>query len=79
MLSRIGLPLSQVSAIARSVRLASIRSAILSRMPDRSVAEVLPHASAAPWPASRASSMSSAVERAISQKTCPVTGVTFSK
>ena len=69
MVSRTGLPLSHVSATARSSRLASMRSAILSRMPDRSATLVRPQASAAPWAASRASSMSSALERAISQKT----------
>ena len=37
MVSRIGLPLSQVSAVARSSRFSSMRSAILLRMRARSV------------------------------------------
>ena len=45
----------------------------------RSAALVLPHAGAALWAASRASSTSSAVERAISVKISPVTGEGFSK
>src|SRR5690606_40676723 len=77
--SRTALPLSQVSATASFSRLASIRSAILSRMLERSVGDVLPQAGAALWAASSASSMSSALERGISQKTSPVTGVIFSR
>ena len=57
----------------------SIRSAILFRMFARSATEVLPQAGAAAWAASRASSMSSAVDAAISQKVWPVTGEGFSK
>jgi hypothetical protein len=74
-----GLPLSQLSAIAISSRLASMRSAILSRMLARSVTDVLPHAGAAAQAASRASSMSSEVPRATSVKAWPVIGVGFSK
>ena len=77
--SRIGLPLSHVSATARASRFASMRSAIFSRMFERSVTVVLPHASAALCAASSASSTSAALPRATSQNTCPVTGVTFSK
>ena len=46
-----------------------MRSAILFRMFARSVIDVRPHAGAAAWAASSASSMSSAVPRAMSQKT----------
>ena len=56
-----------------------MRSAILFRMLARSVALVLPQACLAPCAASSAVSMSSAVLRAISVKTLPVTGVMFSK
>ena len=56
-------------------RLASIRSAILFRMIGTArSALVLPQASLAACAASRASSMSSAVERATSQNGLPVTG-----
>ncbi len=56
-----------------------MRSATLLRMLARSVTEVLPQAGAAAWAASRASSMSSAVPRATSQNTLPLTGEGFSK
>ena len=77
--SRTGLPLSQVSPTASISRFASMRSAILLRMFARSAGAVLPHAGAAASAASNASSMSSAVPRAISQNTLPVTGDGFSK
>ena len=77
--SRQALPLSHASAMAIFSRLASIRSAILFRMLARSAGEVLPQAGAAPCAASSASSMSSAVPRAISVNGWPVTGVRFSK
>ncbi len=56
-----------------------MRSAILFRITARSATDVFPQAGAAAWAASRASSTSSAVERATSVKTWPVTGVGFSK
>jgi hypothetical protein len=79
MVSRIGLPLSQDSARATFSRFASIRSAIRLSTLARSFAAILPQPGAARCAASRASSMSSPVLRATSQKTLPVTGVTFSK
>ncbi len=72
--SRIGLPLSQVSASGESSRFSSMRSAILFRILARSAGEVLPQASLALCAASSASSMSSACERAISQTVLPVIG-----
>ena len=77
--SRTGLPLSQVSATASISRFCSMRSAILFNTIARSVGDVAPQAALAAWAASSALSMSSAVERGISQKVRPVTGVTFSK
>lgn len=77
--SRTGLPLSHVSATASISRFCSIRSAILLRMFARAVGEVRPQESRAAWAASSAFSMSSAVERATSQKGLPVTGLMFSK
>jgi len=77
--SRTGLPLSQVSATASASRCCSIRSAMRSRMFDRSVGEVRPHPGAAPCAASRARSTSSAVPRATSVNVWPVTGVALSK
>ena len=56
-----------------------MRSAILFRMTARSAADVRPQAGAAAWAASSASSMSSAVLRAISQNGLPLTGDGFSK
>ncbi len=56
-----------------------MRSAIFMMMSERSPADILPQAGAAAWAASRASSMSSAVLRATSQKGLPLTGETFSK
>ena len=77
--SRIGLPLSQVSASAMRSRFSSIRSAILFRMRARSPAEVRPQASLAACAASSAFSTSCASERATSQMTRPVIGEVFSK
>ena len=77
--SRIGLPLSQVSAVASISRLASMRSAILLRMLARSAGLVRPQASLAAWAASSAGSMSAASERAISQTGWPVIGEMLSK
>ena len=62
--SRTALPLSHVSATANISRFCSIRSAIFNKIFDRSVADVLPHASFAAWAASKASSISSSVDRA---------------
>ena len=56
-----------------------MRSAILLRITARSATDVLPQAGAAAWAASSAASMSSAVPRATSVKTLPLTGETFSK
>lgn len=56
-----------------------MRSAMRFRMRARSATDVLPQAGAALWAASSASSMSSAVPRATSQKGLPVTGEMFSK
>ena len=64
MVSRIGLPLSIVSAVASNSRLASKRSAILSNKLARSPGAVRPHLSAAACAASNASSTSSSLERA---------------
>ncbi len=77
--SRTGLPFSQLSATARGSRWASIRSAIFSRMSERSVTDVRPHPGAASCAASSARSTSSAVPRAISVNGCPFTGDGFSK
>src|SRR6218665_1060770 len=79
LVSRIGLPLSQVSTAASFSKLASMRSAILLRILERSVTEVRPHASLAACAASNANSVSSAPERAPSQQPLPVAGVMFSK
>ena len=56
-----------------------MRSAIFSSALARSAAGVRPHASAAAWAASRASSMSSAPERAALVNDLPVIGVMTSK
>ncbi|MNR05162.1 hypothetical protein D3C85_1211750 [compost metagenome] len=77
--SRMGLPLSQVSAVARRSRLASITSAICISMRARSAAGVEPHFGAARCAASSASSMSRSFERALRVRVWPVTGVTLSK
>ena len=77
--SRTGLPFSQLSATASSSRFCSMRSAILLRTAARSAAAVRPQAALAPWAAWTARSTSSAVPRAISVNTAPVTGVGFSK
>ncbi len=63
--SRTPLPLHQVSATANASVLASSRSAILLRMIERSVGDVRAQRSLAAWAASRATSMSAAVERGI--------------
>ena len=65
--SRTALPLSQVSATAIFSRFSSMRSAMRSRISERSATEVLPQAGAAAWAASRARSMSSAVDRATTE------------
>ena len=77
--SRIGLPLSQVSATAISSRCSSMRSAILLSTFARSAGGVVPQAGAAAWAASRAFSTSLAVDRATSVNTSPVTGEITSK
>src|SRR5690242_92429 len=64
--SRIGLPLSIVSAMASTSRFSSIRSAILFRMAARAAGEVCSHALRAAWAASNAFSTSSVVDFAIS-------------
>ncbi|MNV97558.1 hypothetical protein D3C71_1926930 [compost metagenome] len=56
-----------------------MRSAILLRMLARAVVDVSAQARLAACAASSAASMSSALERATSVKTLPVTGVVFSK
>jgi hypothetical protein len=73
--SRTGLPFSQLSATASISSSFSMASAIAFRMLERSVVEVSPHAWRAAWAASRASSMSSGVERATSQNALPVAGL----
>jgi len=73
--SRIGLPLSRVSARASSSRFSSILSAIFSRMPARSAGEVRAQRSFTACAASSAFSMSSAEERAISQIGSPLMGL----
>src|SRR5579859_800557 len=77
--SRIGLPLSSVSAMASVSRFASMRSAIFKRMLERSATEVRPHFSRAAWAASSASSTSSACERATWHSTSPLIGLILSK
>ena len=52
-------------------------SAMALRTAARSVSDVSPQASLAAWAASRASSTSSGVDRATSQKGLPLTGLTF--
>ena len=78
MLSRIGLPLSQLSACASTARLSCMRLAMATRMLARSAALVRPHASFAAWAASSACSMSAVAERAISHSGLPFTGEVFS-
>lgn len=56
-----------------------MRSAIFSRMSERSVADVRPQPGAAACAASSARSTSSAVPRATSVNGCPFTGDGFSK
>ncbi len=73
--SRIGLPLSSVSAIARSSRFFSIVSAILLRTAARSAADVSAHLSLIACAASRAVSTSAAVERANSASGSPLIGL----
>ena len=79
MVSRIGLPLSQVSARASSSRFSSMRSAMWFRISARSAALARPQASLAAWAASSAASTSVASERAISQSFAPFTGEKLSK
>src|SRR3954463_10869835 len=77
--SRIGLPLSQVSAMARRSRLSSIRAAIRFSIAARSATLVRPQAAFAACAASSAASTSCASERAILQTIWPVTGEALSK
>ena len=77
--SRIGLPLSHVSATANFSRFCSRRSAILRSKFERVVGEDLFHCSLALCAASSASSMSSTDERGTFVKTLPSTGEIFSK
>ena len=74
-----GFPLSHASATASSSRFSSMRSAMRFNKRARSATAVLPQASLAAWAASRACSMSSAVERGTSQKGLPLTGEGFSQ
>src|SRR3546814_13432229 len=75
--SRIGLPLSQVSAGASLPRFTSMRSAIRLRISERSAGEVRPQAYLAACAASSASSISSASDRANWQTGLPVIGETL--
>ena len=77
--SRTGLPLSQVSATAKSSKLASRRSAIFNSIFERVVAEDLLHCALALCAASSASSISSTLERGILVNTLPSTGEMLSK
>lgn len=77
--SRRGLPLSMVSAIASSSRFCSMRSAILSKMLARSVTLVLPQRGWAAWAASSAALMSLASDWGTRQKALPVMGERLSK
>ncbi len=77
--SRIGLPLSHVSAWASNSSLSSMRWAIFIRIFERSAGEVFAHLSFAAWAASSAALTSFSSERAISQSLPPVTGVMLSK
>ncbi|VEH42598.1 Uncharacterised protein [Kocuria rosea] len=79
MVSRTGLPLSQVSATASISRFCSIRSATRCSTSARSATGVFPQTGAAAHAASSAASMSSAVPRATSVKGLPLTGEMFSK
>jgi len=79
MVSRIGLPLSIVSAVASSSRLASRRSAIFNSRLERCAGGVFAQLSAAACAASNASSTSSAPERAAWVYGLPVIGVITSK
>ena len=73
--SRIGLPLSMVSARASTSRFSSITSAILFRIAARAVGEVCSHALRAAWAASSAFSTSSVVDLAISAMGSPLMGL----
>src|SRR5678815_787053 len=77
--SRMGLPLSMVSMSAIASRFCSSRSAIRLRMLARYAADVVFQLRAAACAASSARSTSSCVERATSQRGCPVTGEGFMK
>jgi len=68
-----------VSATAMVKRLASMRSAIFSRMLARSVVEVLPQAVLALCAASSAALMSLSFERGMAVNTWPLMGELFSK
>ena len=76
--SRIGLPLSQVSASASRARLSSMRWAMAFRITPRWVGLAAPQASLAAWAASSARSTSRASERATSHRAWPFTGEVFS-
>ncbi len=73
--SRTGLPFSQLSATASCCRLASIASATALSTAARSAGERRAQSSFAACAASSAASTSSGPESAISQITPPVTGV----
>jgi hypothetical protein len=77
--SRILLPLSQVSTCASISRFSSIRSAIFIRTALRSAIEVFPQAGAASCAASSASSISAAFDRGIIVIGLPLTGDMSSK
>ena len=79
MVSRIGLPLSQVSTVASSSRLSSMRWAIFSSMRARSAAEVLPQGGLGGVGGVERAVDVLGFERGISHRTCPVTGVRLSK
>ena len=77
--SRMALPLSMVSTVANSSKLASMISAILSNKLLRVATELLDQAGKAAWAASNANSTSSLVERAAWVNTCPSIGELLSK
>src|SRR5699024_4131729 len=72
-------PLSHVSATASISILSSIQSAILLKIFALSATDILPHTLKATCAASIAAFTYSLVDLANSQKTSPVTGLTFSK
>ena len=77
--SLIGLPLSKHSAVANTLRFFSMTSAILRRMFDLSVIEVLPQVGKAAWAASNAASTSFSFDRATEQSTSFEIGDVLSK